>query len=98
MIKINDVSVGFPSKLANGLEVSVITFKSNAVTAQTYWQLFTNSLVKVIDEKGKEIEELQSTLLTDGNYELTEVEYKAWGKDNLVVENAVLNSLGLTRA
>ena len=98
MIKINDVSVGFPSKLANGLEVSVITFKSNAVTAQTYWQLFTNSLVKVIDEKGKEIEELQSTLLTDGNYELTEAEYKAWGKDNLVVENAVLNSLGLTRA
>ena len=90
MIKINEVSVGFPSKTANGLEVSVITFKSNALTAQTYWQLFNNAIVKVIDE-------LQSTFLVDGNYELTEAEYKAWGKDNLVVENAVLNNLGLTR-
>ncbi len=98
MIKINEVSVGFPSKKANGLEVSVITFKSDAITANTYWQLFSNVLVKVINEEGEEIEQTQSTLLLDGNYELTEAQYKAWGKDNLVVENAVLNYLGLTRA
>ena len=97
MIKINDVSVGFPSKIANGLEVSVITFKSDALTAQTYWQLFSNVLVKVINEEGEEIEDVQSTLLSDGNYELTESEYKSWGKDNLVVENAVLSNLGLIR-
>ena len=98
MIKINNVSVGFPSTIANGLEVSVITFKSNALTVQTYYQLFTNVMVKVINEEEEEIEQMQSTLLSDGNYELTEVEYKSWGEDNLVVENAVLNSLGLTRA
>ncbi len=98
MIKINDVSVGFPSKIANGLEVSVITFKSNAVTATTYWQLFNNSLVTVIDKDDKEIEEVQSAFLVDGNYELTEAEYKAWGNNNIVVEDAVLNNLGLTRA
>ena len=98
MIKIKEVPVGFPSKLANGLEVSVITFKSNALTANTYWQLFSNDLVKVIDEQGEEIEELKSTFLADGNYELTEAEYKAWGKDNSILENAVLNSLGLIRA
>ena len=97
MIKINDVSVGFPSKTANGIEVSVITFKSNALTASTYWQLFNNVMVKVIDEEGKEIEQLQSTLLADGNYELTEAEYKAWGNNNVVVEDAVLNNLGLIR-
>tara|TARA_R110000782_G_scaffold156415_2_gene248581 strand:+ start:414 stop:710 length:297 start_codon:yes stop_codon:yes gene_type:complete len=97
MIKINNVSVGFPSKIANGLEVSVITFKSNAITAQTYWQLFDNVMVKVIDEQGEEIEELQSTLLIDGNYELTEAEYKSWGNNNVIVEDAVLNNLGLTR-
>ena len=97
MIKINDVPVGFPTKIANGIEISVITFKSNALTANTYWQLFSNVLVKVIDEEGKEIEELQSTLLADGNYELTELEYKSWGNNNAVVENAVLNNLGLTR-
>jgi hypothetical protein len=97
MIKINDVSVGFPSKIANGLEVSVITFKSDALTANTYWKLFNNDLVKAIDEEGKEIEELQSTLLADGNYELTEAEYKFWGNNNVVVEDAVLNNLGLTR-
>ena len=97
MIKINDVSVGFPSKIANGFEVSVITFKSNALTAQTYWQLFDNVLVKVIDEEGKEIEELKSTLLVDGNYELTKLEYKSWGNNNVIVEDAVLNNLGLIR-
>ena len=97
MIKINEVSVGFPSKTANGLEVSVITFKSNALTANTYWQLFSNSLIKVIDGKGEEVEQLQSNLLADGNYELTESEYKGWARDNAVVENAVLNNLGLTR-
>ena len=98
MIKINDISVGFPSKMANGLEVSVITFKSDALTAQTYWQLFANSLIKVIDEQGGEIEEVQSTLLAEGNYELTEAEYKSWGNNNVIVEDAVLKSLGLTRA
>mgnify|MGYP003653713989 CR=1 FL=1 len=97
MIKINEIPVGFPSKLANGLEVSVITFKSNALTANTYWQLFANVMVKVIDLEGKDIEELQSTFLADGNYELTESEYKGWARDNAAVENAVLNNLGLTR-
>ena len=97
MIKINNVPVGFPSKIANGLEVSVITFKSNALTANTYWKLFSNVITKVIDEEGKEIEEVKSTLLADGNYELTEAEYKAWGNNNVVVEDAVLNSLGLIR-
>ena len=98
MIKINEIPVGFPSKMANGLEVSVITFKSNALTANTYWQLFNNVMVKAIDEEGKEIEEVKSTLLADGNYELTEAQYKAWGANNVVVEDAVLSSLGLTRA
>ena len=97
MIKINDISVGFPAKLANSLEVSVITFKSNALTATTYWQLFSNVIVNVIDKEGKEIEEVQSTLLADGNYELTEAEYKAWGSNNVIVEDAVLNNLSLTR-
>ena len=98
MIKINEIPVGFPSKMANGLEVSVITFKSDALTANTYWQLFSNVITKVTDEEGKEIEEVKSTLLADGNYELTEAEYKAWGNNNVVVEDAVLSSLGLTRA
>ena len=97
MIKINDVSVGFPAKTANGLEISIITFKSNALTATTYWQLFANGLVKEINEQGEEIEELKSTLIIDGNYELTEAEYKSWGNNNVIVEDAVLNNLGLTR-
>jgi hypothetical protein len=98
MIKINEIPVGFPAKTANGLEVSVITFKSDALTANTYWQLFSNVTDTVIDEEGKEIEEVKSTLLADGNYELTEAQYKAWGANNSVVEDAVLSSLGLTRA
>jgi hypothetical protein len=36
--------------------------------------------------------------LADGNYELTEAQYKAWGANNSVVEDAVLSSLGLTRS
>ena len=97
MIEINEIPVGFPVKYANSLEVSVITFKSDALTANTYWQLFSNIIVKSIDLEGNELEELQSTLLADGNYELTESEYKGWARDNAVVENAVLNNLGLTR-
>jgi hypothetical protein len=98
MIAIKEISVGFPAKQANGINVSVITFKSDAITVNTYWQMFDNVIVTVIDKDDKEIQEVQSTLLVDGNYQLTEAEYKSWGNNNVVVENAVLNSLGLTRA
>ena len=97
MIKINEVPVGFPAVLANALEVSVMTFKSDSLTANTYWQLFSNVIFNSVDAQGKDIEELQTTFLADGNYELTESEYKGWARDNVVVENAVLNNLGLTR-
>jgi hypothetical protein len=82
MIQIKKILAGFPAKEATGIEIAVITFKTDAVTALTFWQLFAED----------------NELLSKGNYELTPEQYEAWGDDNTLVENSVLSALGLQRA
>ena len=81
MIKIKSITAGFPTQEATAIEVSVITFKTNTLSIMTYWQLFSNNGV----------------VLSDGNYELSFAEYTSWTDDNKIVENCVLNFLGIER-
>mgnify|MGYP003656146829 CR=1 FL=1 len=97
MIKINNVNIGFPTKVGNNIDVSVITFKTDVLTVNTYWELFNISTLKVINSEGIEVDDIVSECLANGNYELTEIEYNSWGPDNSIVENAVLKNLSLTR-
>lgn len=62
------------------MNVLVLNFATNATTATTYWQLFTE----------------ENTQVLDGNYTMTEDEFNSWGLDNNVVNEYVANAIGVT--
>jgi hypothetical protein len=64
---------------ATQLSVLVLNFKTDAMTATTYYALLT--------EDGK--------TCVDGNYTLTEEQYADWGQDNSVVDGYVADYLGV---
>ena len=101
MIKIIPVPVGYPAQEANAINIKILTFDANAATCSTYYELFNVSEIEVTPaDIENNIEAVVNTVikkLADGNYTLTTEEYDSWGDDNIVVENAVLSNLKLTR-
>ena len=101
MIKIIPVPVGYPAVEANGINIKILTFDASATTCSTYYELFNISEVEVTPaDIENNIEAVINTVtkkLAEGNYTLTTEEYDSWGDDNIVVENAVLSNLKLTR-
>jgi len=83
-IKIVPVYAGYPPKLATDLLVRVLPFDTNAKTCQLYWEL------AIVSDETRE-------QLAEGNIQLTEAEFAAWGSDNAYIENVVLSKLALTR-
>jgi predicted secreted protein len=67
---------------AEQLQVTVHGFTTDATTTGTYWALKT--------AEGKQIAE--------GNYNLTEDEFEAWGADNSYIEEIILSQLNLEKA
>ena len=79
MIQIQPIT--FPIKgTATQMSVLVLNFDTNATTATTYWQLFTED----------------GTQVADGNYTMTEEQFAAWGTDNNVVNEYVAEAIGVT--
>ena len=73
--------ITFPIKgTATQMAVLVLNFETNATTAVTYWQLFT--------EDGAQV--------ADGNYTMTEEQFAEWGTDNNVVNEYVADAIGVT--
>ena len=73
--------ITFPIKgTATQMSVLVLNFDTNATTATTYWQLFTEDNTQVLD----------------GNYTMTEEQFAAWGQDNNVVNEYVADAIGVT--
>lgn len=71
----------FPIKgTATQMAVLVLNFETNATTAVTYWQLFTEDNIQVLD----------------GNYTMTEEQFAEWGQDNNVVNEYVAEAIGVT--
>ena len=64
---------------ATKLAVTVLNFATNAKSCNTYYVLSTEDDKKV----------------TDGNYQLTETQFTAWGADNSYVDNVVAAKLGV---
>lgn len=64
---------------ATFLTVLVEAFMTDATTASTYYRLLT--------DEGK--------ILTDGRYQMTEEQFKEWGRDNSVVDDYVAEYLGV---
>ena len=94
MIKINEVPVGFPAKMANGIQIRIIPFQTIDLSCSTYYELF--KVTEVTNDEG-EISELVEKL-ADGNSPITEEQFALWGKDIVYIENIVLTNLGLTRS
>lgn len=79
MAKVQPVEIPFEG-VGTTLEVTVLPFKTDAVTASTYNKLMT--------DEGKEV-------IPSWNYQLTEEQFAAWGQDNSVVDNYVAEDKGL---
>ena len=78
MIQIQPIT--FPIKgTATQMSVLVLNFDTNATTATTYWQLFTED----------------GTQVADGNYTMTEEQFATWGTDNNVVNEYVADAIGV---
>ena len=79
MAKVQPVEIPFEG-VGTTLEVTLLPFKTDAVTASTYNKLMT--------DEGKEV-------IPSWNYQLTEEQFAAWGQDNSVVDNYVAEDKGL---
>ena len=79
MAKVQPVEIPFEG-IGTTLEVTVLSFKTDAITASTYNRLTT--------DEGKEV-------IPAWNYEMTEEQFLAWGQDNSVVDDYVAENKGL---
>lgn len=93
MIQINPISVGFPPKQANGITIRTMPIPTDAVSCSTYYELF--SVTTSVDEEGLESETVEK--LTEGNSDLSEEQFAAWGQEMSYVEDVVLINLGITK-
>jgi hypothetical protein len=62
------------------MTVLILGFETSATTCTTYYELKTD----------------EGTVLTNGNYTLTESEFAAWGTDNSYVAKCVAKAIGVT--
>ena len=80
MAKIQPIVFPLNAGTATQMTVLILNFETNAVTCTTYYELKTD----------------EGTVLTNGNYTLTEQEFAAWGLDNAWVTECVASAIGVT--
>jgi hypothetical protein len=81
MIKIEKVLIGRKKEEATQLLVRIMSFDSDAINCQTYWEL----------------QGLSGEILDSGNIQLTDEQFASYGQDNEFIENIVISELLLTR-
>ena len=64
---------------ATTLNVTVLSFPTDAVTTTTFWTLNTSD----------------GTQCAEGNYTMTPEQFAAWGQDNTVVDGYVAEAIGV---
>jgi len=65
---------------ATKLTVTVLGFATSAKDCGIYYALLTDTNIKIIE----------------GNYQLTEAEFAAWGVDNTYIDDIIANYLNVT--
>jgi len=80
MAKIQPIVFPLNQGTATELSVLILNFQTDATTCTTYYELKTD----------------EGTVLTNGNYTLTEQEFAAWGTNNEYVAECVANAIGVT--
>jgi len=81
MIQIKPIRLCLPSKEGVSLLVRILAFETTSITAQLYW----------------EVQDIDTTVLANGNIQLTEDEFTNWGDSNDYIENIALKHLNLDR-
>ena len=79
MAKIQPIVFPLNAGTATELSVLILNFETSATTCTTYYELKTE----------------EGTVLSNGNYTLTEEEFAEWGTDNTWVETCVANAIGV---
>jgi len=79
MAKIQPIVFPLNAGTATEMSVLILNFETSATTCTTYYELKTE----------------EGTVLTNGNYTLTEEEFAAWGTDNSYVAECVANAIGV---
>jgi len=80
MAKIQPIVFPLNQGTATELSVLILNFQTDATTCTTYYEIKTD----------------EGTVLTNGNYTLTESEFAAWGTGNEWVAECVANAIGVT--
>ena len=80
MAKIQPVVFPLNAGTATEMSVLILNFQSDATTCTTYYELKTE----------------EGTVLTNGNYTLTEQEFAGWGTNNEYVAECVAKAIGVT--
>jgi len=80
MAKIQPITFPLNQGTATEMSVLILNFETSATTCTIYYELKTE----------------EGTVLSNGNYTLTEQEFEAWGTDNAWVETCVANAIGVT--
>jgi len=81
MIQIKPIKLGLPTKEGVNLLVRILAFETTSITTQLYW----------------EVQDIETTVLANGNIQLTEDEFTNWGDSNEYIENIALKHLNLNR-
>jgi hypothetical protein len=80
-LKIEQINVGFPVEVGTDLKLTILPFVTDAITTKVHYC----------------IQSSKNKSLAQGIINLTPEEYSSWGFDNLIIENIILERLGLTR-
>jgi hypothetical protein len=79
MAKIQPIVFPLNAGTATEMSVLILNFETSATTCTTYYELKTN----------------EGTVLTNGNYTLSEEEFAGWGYDNEYVAECVAKAIGV---
>ena len=80
MAKIQPIVFPLNAGTATEMSVLILNFETSATTCGTYYELKTD----------------EGTVLSNGNYTLTEEEFAGWGTDNSYIAECVANAIGVT--
>jgi hypothetical protein len=80
MAKIQPIVFPLNAGTATEMSVLILNFDTSATTCTTYYELKTE----------------EGTVLSNGNYTLTEEEFAGWGTDNSYIAECVANAIGVT--
>jgi len=80
MAKIQPIIFPLNAGTATEMTVLILNFQTDASTCTTYYELKTN----------------EGTVLSNGNYTLTEQEFAGWGTNNEYVAECVASAIGVT--